>query len=31
VPEQEEPVQPEDAPMFVEVDNDDDDYYYGYY
>jgi hypothetical protein len=29
-PEQEEPVQLENAPTFVEVDNDDDDYS-GYY
>jgi hypothetical protein len=27
VPEQEEPVQLEDTPAFVEVDDDDDDYY----
>ncbi|RLM54579.1 hypothetical protein C2845_PM10G11860 [Panicum miliaceum] len=31
VPEQEEPVQPEDAPVFMEIDDDDDDDYYGYY
>jgi hypothetical protein len=31
VPKQEEPVQPEDAPVFVEVDDDDDDDYYRYY
>jgi hypothetical protein len=30
VPEQEELMQPEDAPTFVDVDDDDDDYY-GYY